>query len=178
MSRNPVGAILFLVIMMLLQIVVLDNVDIDGYFIPYAYVLGVIFLTFSFGRAAVMLMAFAAGAVIDLFQHTGGLQAMACTLVAFLCDPLVKVFFGIPEKDMEDFDPLQAKNSRTAGLTLLFVLILVHHFVLYFFEVMRFSAIFSALWHALLNAVVTFAVSVVVLSLISVRSNRRQRRRF
>lgn len=79
---------------------------------------------------------------------------------------------------MEDFDPLQAKNSRTAGLTLLFVLILVHHFVLYFFEAMRFSAIFSALWHALLNAVVTFAVSVVVLSLISVRSSRRQRRRF
>ena len=153
MSRNPAGAILFLVIMLLLQIVVLDNVDIGGYIVPYAYVLGVIFLTFSFGRAAVMLM-------------------------AFLCDPLVKVFFGIPEKDMEDFDPLQAKNSRSAGLTLLFVLLFIHHLVLYFFEAMRFSALFSVLWHALMNTLVTFAVSVVVLSLISVRNNRRQRRRF
>ena len=176
MIRHPSRSLLFLALLLLLQIVVLDNVEIDGYIVPYVYVLGVLFLTFSFGRGKAMLMAFVAGAVMDLFQHTGGLQAMACTLVAYLCEPLARAFFGVSEKDLENFDPFEAKNSRTAGLSLLFVLLLLHHFVLYFLEAGRLSSFPWAVWHAFLSAAVTFAVSVVVLSLVSAK-NRRGRRR-
>lgn len=177
MSKKGIGAVLLLVAMLFLQVVVLDNVDINGYIVPYAYVLGIIAVSLRFGRAKAMFVAFAAGAVMDLFQQTGGLHAMACTLVAFVCMPLAKVFFGVHEKQPEEFDPLEAKSSRTAGLALLFVLLLLHHIVLYFFEVLNIGAVFSVLWHAMLNAAVSFVVSVVVLSLISIRGSRRKRSR-
>lgn len=70
MSKKGIGAVLLLVAMLFLQVVVLDNVDINGYIVPYAYVLGIIAVSLRFGRAKAMFVAFAAGAVMDLFQQT------------------------------------------------------------------------------------------------------------
>ena len=58
------------------------------------------------------------------------------------------------------------------------VLLLIQYLVLYWVEAGRFSALPSALGHAFLGAGVTFAVSVVILSLNSVRSGRSRRRQW
>ena len=173
MIRNPVRSVVFLASLMLLQVVVLNNVDIDGYIIPYVYVVGVAALAFVFGRATAMLCGFAAGVVMDMFLHTGGLHAMACVAVVYLCAPLARVFFRLSDKELDGFDPFDAKNSRTAGLTLLYVLLVIHGFVLYFCETIRLSAVLPALWHALIGAAVSFVVSVVALSFVGVKKNRR-----
>ena len=69
-----------------------------------------------------MLGAFVVGLVMDLFQQSGGLHAMACVLTVYLCGPLTRVFFRLSEKELEGFDPFTAKNGRTAGLSLLLCL--------------------------------------------------------
>ena len=58
------------------------------------------------------------------------------------------------------------------------VLLLIQYLVLYWVEAGHFSALPSALGHAFLGAGVTFAVSVVILSLNSVRSGRSRRRQW
>ena len=122
MIKQPLRAVLFLVVLLLLQVVVFDHVVLGGYVIPYVYVLGVLLLPFCFGRGKAMLGAFVVGLVMDLFQQSGGLHAMACVLTVYLCGPLTGVFFRLSEKELEGFDPFTAKNGRTAGLSLLPVL--------------------------------------------------------
>ncbi len=178
MIKQPLRAVLFLVVLLLLQVVVFDHVVLGGYIVPYVYVLGVLLLPFCFGRGKAMLCAFAVGLVMDLFQQSGGLHAMACVLTVYLCEPLTRVFFRLSEKELEGFDPFTAKNGRTAGLPLLLVLLLIQYLVLYWVEAGRFSALLSALGHAFLGAGVTFAVSVVILSLNRVRSGRSRRRQW
>lgn len=178
MIKQPLRAVLFLVVLLLLQVVVFDHVVLGGYVIPYVYVLGVLLLPFCFGRGKAMLGAFVVGLVVDLFQQSGGLHAMACVLTVYLCGPLTRVFFRLSEKELEGFDPFTAKNGRTAGLSLLLVLLLIQYLVLYWVEAGHFSALPSALGHAFLGAGATFAVSVVILSLNSVRSGRSRRRQW
>lgn len=173
MIRNPLRFVLFFAVLLVLQITVLNHVEIDGYLIPYVYVVGVASLPFVFGRAKAMLAGFAVGAVMDLFLHTGGLHAMACVWVVYLCAPLSRVFFRLSGKDLDGFDPFDAKNSRTRALALLFALLLVHGFVLYFCETIRFSALAPALWHAAADAALSFVVSLVALSFFEVKNNRR-----
>lgn len=98
MIKQPLRAVLFLVVLLLLQVVVFDHVVLGGYVIPYVYVLGVLLLPFCFGRGKAMLGAFVVGLVMDLFQQSGGLHAMACVLTVYLCGPLTRVFFRLSEK--------------------------------------------------------------------------------
>lgn len=177
MIRNPLRFALFFAVLLVLQITVLDHVEIDGYLIPYVYVVGVASLAFVFGRAWAMLAGFAVGAVMDLFLYTGGLHAMACTWVVYLCAPLTRMFFRLSDKDLDGFDPFDAKNSRTRALALLFVLLWIHGFVLYFCETIRLSDLLPSLWHSAIDAALSFVVSLVALSFFEMKNNGRVGRR-
>ena len=76
-----------------------------------------------------------------------------------------------------DLVTLPLPGGGSLGVSLL-VLLLIQYLVLYWVEAGRFSALPSALGHAFLGAGVTFAVSVVILSLNSVRSGRSRRRQW
>ena len=172
MNRELVRTATLFIALLALQVAVLDNIKIGGYITPYLYVLFLMLFPFSYGSFSFMMTAFFLGLAVDTFEFSGGLHAMACVAVAFVRRWSVTTFLGIPRKEIYAYRPLDGKNLGTASVLLFFALVFLHHYVLYFFEAMSLSAVFSAAWNAFLNALVTFVVSVIAVFFIKGRSAR------
>jgi len=79
--KNIIRFILFI----LVQVFVLHQVpSLHKFITPYLYYLFIIWLPFSMGRSALMLLAFVFGLSLDYFLKTPGLHAAACVLVAYV----------------------------------------------------------------------------------------------
>ena len=164
MKNNIVSSVFLFVALLLVQIIVLNNVNIDGYITPFVYVLIILLLPYSYNMGTVLILSFLIGLTVDIFSQTGGLHAMACTLLGAIRSKGVTTFFGVSEKDLASFRPLEYRSvKRVAIVTLMFLLIFIHHVVLYVFENLSFTLLLSSFWHALINAIVTVVVCMLIL---------------
>ncbi len=75
--------------LIVLQVLVLNYVYMGGYVLPFIYILGVMMLPTNLGRIPTLLVAFAAGALVDIFCNVPGFHAFSCTMMAF-----ARVLFG------------------------------------------------------------------------------------
>jgi hypothetical protein len=174
MERKIGKAIVIGVGIMLLQIAVLDNIAIWGYATPYIYVLLLFLLPYSTAMGWLLLEGFLIGLVIDVFLSTGGLNAMACTLVVYVRNHLVTHLLGVPEKELDTFSPLLSTDVKPVAMMVVFMLmVLMHHVVLYSMEAMSIYLLPGALLHAVINTVITSVCSIIVVVLIAPNKRRR-----
>lgn len=173
MKNSIIRSVLLFIAVMLAQIVVLDNINVEGYITPYVYVLLVLLLPYSYNMGVVFILSFLIGLTIDIFSGTGGLHAMACTLIGAIRGRGVTTFLGVPEKDLNSFKPLDSRSFKyTALITLFLILVFIHHVVLYVFETLSFTLLLSSLWHALLNTFVTVGVCILLLVFLQPKQRR------
>lgn len=83
MTKLVLSNILRFVVLIVLQILLLNYVNFGGYIIPFVYILAVLMLPTRIGNIPLLLIAFAAGAVVDVFCNIPGFHAFCCTLMAF-----------------------------------------------------------------------------------------------
>lgn len=83
MTKLVFSNIFRFVVLIVLQVLLLNYVSFGGYFIPFIYILAVLMLPTRLGNIPLLLIAFAAGAVIDLFCNIPGFHTFSCTMMAF-----------------------------------------------------------------------------------------------
>ena len=83
MKNLVLSNILRFVGLILLQILILNFVYLGGYMLPFVYILAVLMLPTRMSRVWVLVVAFAAGAVVDIFCNVPGFHAFSCTMMAF-----------------------------------------------------------------------------------------------
>ena len=83
MTKLVISNILRFVVLIVLQILLLNYVNFGGYIIPFIYILAVLMLPTRIGNIPLLLIAFAAGVVVDVFCNIPGFHAFCCTLMAF-----------------------------------------------------------------------------------------------
>ena len=71
-------------VVVLFQVLVMDNVMINGYMNPYIYLLFILLLPFETPRWLLLLSGFALGLTMDLFTGTLGMHTAATVLAAFV----------------------------------------------------------------------------------------------
>ena len=174
MDRKISKAIVIGIGIMLLQIAVLDNIAIWGYVTPYLYVLLLFLLPYSTPMGWLLLEGFVIGLLIDIFSSTGGLNAMACTLVVYVRNRVVTNFLGVPEKDLDTFSPLLSTDVKPVAMVVMFIaLVWMHHIVLYFMEAMSIHLFPSAFLHATVNAIITSICCIITVVLMAPSKRRR-----
>ena len=82
-SRLVIQNIVRFFALMLVQILILNNVNISGFAIPYLYLLFILMLPTNTGKISMLLLGFVCGLTIDIFSNMLGFHTAACTLVAF-----------------------------------------------------------------------------------------------
>lgn len=121
-----------LIALVLVQVYVLDNIQFLGFVSPMIYVLFILSLPVRINRSAALLLAFALGLVIDVFNNTMGIHAFATVLMAFLRIWTVRMFVSIDE----GINP--TPSFRTFGVSAyikyVITLVLIHHTALFFME--------------------------------------------
>lgn len=149
------------IFLVLLQVLLLNNIQFSGYINPYLYILFILLLPFETPKWLLLVLAFVLGLCIDIFSSTMGLHIAATVFMAF-CRPFVLKLIAPrdgydsnQEPGIQDFD-LRWFVSYAAALTIL------HHFVLFYLEIFRFSDFFYTFNRMLFSSI--FSILLILLS--------------
>ncbi len=155
--RN-IGRFLFLV---LFQVLVLDNIQLGGYLIPFMYVLFILLMPFETPGWLLLVSAFFLGFSIDLFEHTPGVHASATVFMAFLRPAVLKII-----APREGYEPNSFPRIHYYGVTWFLqysaILVFSHHLFLFYLEVFTFSGFFSTFLRIILSSI--FSIGLIILS--------------
>ena len=97
---NIIKYIIISIIILLLQVLVLNNLNIKGYAIPFVYLWLILRLLETLSRPISISLAFFIGLFIDIFCNTLGMHALATTLIAYLREPILLLY--IPKDDLKN----------------------------------------------------------------------------
>jgi rod shape-determining protein MreD len=150
----------FLVVI-LFQVLVMDNVMINGYMIPQIYLLFILLMPFETPRWAQLVSGFLLGMGIDLFLNTPGMHTFATVVVAFVRPYLLNLL-----APRDGYEPDSFPRIHYYGflwfLKYTLLIVLLHHFVLFYLEVFQLKDFLSTLLRVILSAILS--TSTIVLS--------------
>lgn len=158
---DVVRNILRFIVLVLVQVLVIQNVNLSGYVILLPYVLWILMLPFETDKILVMCLAFLMGVTIDIFYDSSGLHACACTLMGFSRYYVLK--YVAPR---DGYDAGMNATIEEMGFSWFLryagILIVMHHFTLFYLEIFRFTAFFSTLLRVILSSAGTFAFIYII----------------
>lgn len=93
----------YFLIAAVIQVLLFSHIHLFGYATVYIYLLFIMKMPRFATRNEQMVWAFALGLVVDMFSNTPGINAAAATLLAFMRDYVLAMFF--PNGITEDFTP-------------------------------------------------------------------------
>jgi rod shape-determining protein MreD len=148
------------VILVFIQIFILENINLRGYINPYLYVYFILLLPFETPGWLLLISSFFLGFSIDTFVGTLGIHTAASVLMAFSRPLVIK---AIPSR--KDFEPGMKPSISHLGFIWFFsyaiILILIHHFALFYLEVFSFSNFFSTFSRVLLSSSFTLILVII-----------------
>lgn len=145
----------YFVLFMVIQITIMNNINFWGYINPYIYVMFILLLPFDIKGWALLILAFGTGLLVDMFSDTQGMHAAACVLMAFARPAVINMITS-----RTDFDPGSIPQISLLGTRWVIIysltLILLHHTLLFFLEIFRFSDFFLTIGRILASSGFTF----------------------
>lgn len=127
----------WLVALVLLQVLILNNLHIGGYATPFLYLYLILKFEADVPANRLMLWAFCLGIIVDIFSDTPGLNAASTVLIAFIRPTLLRLF--VPRDLQDTFIPSIRSMGITSFLKYTITAILVHHTVLFSLEAFSFA---------------------------------------
>ena len=149
-----IGRFVFLI---LFQVLILNNIQFGGYINPYFYIYFILLLPYETPRWLLLLSAFLLGISLDAFTNTFGLNASACVLMAFV-RPFVISAISTGTEFMVGHSPSLKNQGMKLFAYYSIILVLVHHFALFYLEIFRFTEFFQTLLRVLLSSVFTLLI--------------------
>lgn len=126
----------WLVALVLLQALILNNLHIGGYATPFLYIYLILKFEADVPQNRLMLWAFFLGMIVDIFSDTPGLNAASTVLLAFIRPTLLRLF--VPRDLQDTFIPSIRSMGIASFLKYAITAILVHHAVLLLLEAFSF----------------------------------------
>lgn len=151
-------------VLMLLQLLVLNNVYLGGYITPYLYVLFVLMLPTNTPRPAMLLLAFASGLCVDIFDNMLGFHSFAATLLGFCRITFAdKILTRGEQIDIDTPSIHSVGVSQLAGYLLL--MFFIYNFAFFFLEIFSFEDFWRILLSSVLSTVVVWVLAMLYQSL-------------
>lgn len=153
----PINIIRFIVLL-LVQVILFNHINFLGYINPYVYILFIAFYPVKNNRALFLFSSFLLGLLIDMFLDTGGIHAAASVTAAYARPMILKFAFGVMYENQKiKFSAIDI--GSIAGYIAL--LVLIHHFVLFYLEIFSISKILLVLKKTLFSGIFTIFLSVI-----------------
>jgi rod shape-determining protein MreD len=134
-----------------------------GYANPYPYILFVLLFPVNGNKNILLISSFLLGLIIDMFSNSGGIHAMACTVLAFIRPNLFRFAFGISY----EYQTVKiADKISSERVSYILLAIFIHHFILFSFEYFRFTLFFTIITRTLFSTLLSFIVCLLIIYLI------------
>ncbi len=160
MTNKLIKYTVMFLVAVLVQVLFLNQVQFSGYINPYFYIVFVLLLPLSTPRYLLLLLGFLIGLTIDIFSDSLGIHTAATVLIAYIRPFVIRVI-STREEDRNDFPGL-LQNKFGWFFSYVIILVLAHHFVLFYLEYFTFSHFFYTLLKVIFSSV--FTIFIIVLS--------------
>lgn len=161
-------------VMLFIQVFVLSKIPpLHQFIVPYFYFAFVLWLPFRIGRIPLLLMAFTAGILTDMFFKTPGLHAAACVLVAYARPFLVNLLLPKEATDWGNEEPSNQTMGAVPYATYIIMLTMLHHFYLILLEWMQFGSFFYFLGKLIATSLVSLLLILITDLFLSRKSKLR-----
>jgi hypothetical protein len=149
-----------LLILTLVQGLIIKNIDLGTFVNPFPFVLFILLLPFDTPPWLVLLLGFASGLFVDMFYDTKGVNAAACTFMAFGRHYILRLL-----APRDGYESTMQPGVYAMGwpwfVSYAGILILLHHFFLFYLEVFRLSEFFHTFFTVILSGIATLLLVVV-----------------
>jgi rod shape-determining protein MreD len=153
--------IIALLSLIFLQVAIFNKINISTYVFPYVYILFLFALPKKMPLWLNLITAFILGLSIDIFTNTFGIHALACTTMIFFKPLLLN---SLLPQDLED-ENLQA-NVYNLGVKKYLIysssLTLIHHFIIFTFEVFSIFNIFDTILKTIISSSITLFIILIL----------------
>lgn len=167
MNNVVISNTLRFIFLVLLQVLLLNNINFLGYINPYLYVLFILLFPFNSSQTLFIFLSFLLGLSIDLFEDSGGINAAACLVVAYIRPLVLRFSFGV------SYDYQTIKFSSTpfgSRISYVAIIVFVHHFVLFLLEIFSFAHLLLIMEKTLYSGLFTIVLIFLSLTLFSRKS--------
>ena len=148
-------------VLVLVQVLVMNNIQINGFVIPYIYILFILLMPFETPRWLLLINAFLLGLSIDFFSHTLGMHAAATVFIAWMRPYVLGMI-----SPRDGYEPGSFPRLYYYGfgwfLRYTIILVFAHHFILFYVEVFRLMEFFSTLSRVILSTLLS--ATLIILS--------------
>ena len=159
MSKKPTWYILLFVVVVLIQVIFMNQIQFSRFVNPYFYILFILLLPINFPRYLMLILGFLLGITIDVFSNTPGIHASATVFIAFV-RPYV-----INASNLDDKEQIMCPTIANIGFGWFIryagILVLVHHFFLFYVEVFSFHGFFQTFLRSFLSSIFTLIFIVI-----------------
>ena len=98
MSKTIVNALLLLLVLVPAQAVIFNTLAVFGVALPLVFIYVLITLPVTTGANLVLTIGFLSGLAVDVFSDTPGLNALACTVLAFMRRPVLHLYLPLDDE--------------------------------------------------------------------------------
>ena len=143
------------------QVLIIKNIELGRFINPFIYVLFIVILPFETPKWLLLVSAFLLGITVDMFYDTAGMHAAACVFIAYIRPGLLKLFS--PREGYEfGTQPTVQYLGVPWFVSYAGILVVLHHFVLFYVEIFRFSEFFSTFFRVIISSIFTLVLIVLI----------------
>ena len=162
MTNSIISNSIRFIVLILLQVLLLNNINFLGYINPYLYVIFLILYPFNTPQSLFLLISFLLGLTLDTFEDSGGINAAACVIIAYIRPVILRFSFGVSY----DYQTIKLANTPFGTrLGYIMVVVFIHHLVLFTLEMFDFSHIFLILKKTLFSGIFTILLILISMTL-------------
>jgi rod shape-determining protein MreD len=151
---------LIFILLFLLQVLLFNNIKFSGYVNPFVYIIFILLLPVEIPSWLLLILSFFTGLTMDLFSGTPGMHTSATVLAGFV-RPYILRFIS----PRDGYEPGGAPSMQVYGfkwfLIYVSIIVVIHHFALFYLEVFRFTDFFRTLLRIILSSL--FSISFIIL---------------
>lgn len=153
MTKTIIQFGLLFICLVLMQVILFNHLSLFGIAVPVIFIYWILRLPVNLSQNWVLTLSFLLGLTIDTFSDTQGMNALACTLLAGLRLPVLRLY--IPRED-ELTNPIPSIRSLGIGVYAKYIFTGVLAYCILYYTIEAFS--FFNIWR------LTYSIAASTLS--------------
>ncbi len=159
------------VLLVALQVLVVNQVTLGGMINPQLYPLFILILPLRIRGWVLLLLAFFLGLLIDMFADSLAIHAAASVFMAFCRPAVLRLTTGSRQQE-QDMDPSFHSMGGVSLSLYAIILILLHHTMLFFLEISRFTEFTQTMSRTFLSAIFSFVFLMIGFAILERSTSR------
>ena len=169
MSKTVLTLIILFLVLIPAQAVIFNNLILFNVALPLVFIYLIISLPVTLSTNWSLTIGFVTGLAVDIFSDTPGMNALACTNLAFLRKPVYHLYMSYDD-DLSGLRPSISTMGSAAYFKYLLTMVFVYCLMLFAIEAFQFFNIRLLLMRTVFSSIFTFIIIYAIDSLSFKRS--------